>query len=822
MGRGVYYNFIGNTIDNVLYGYEADPVRISHGGNYAYVVEAKIQKYKPDAFLLVTLDSAGQYKSTRNFRQLGIDDIRSFRDTYTDGDGHLYLMIETVDGIKQLYYIEPNAKKAVLCYTTTKDDDVKIYGLVEDKDKTTYLVKDDSKIQVYVFDEKKRSSKKIDEISIAKLKKDEELYYVLADGTQIRSEGNVFWFGEEHIKLADDFVIGEVWRVGDGAYIYNMKDATICSVNLENGSVNRVFRVDTWAKGITALSVDIDGQLWMIDDADSLKFLRNGSLHDITKSKGRPLYISISILVVYEFLLMFLALIIWYFPAEVWKMHISFLIRWGVILAVYFFIISSLLDAFFYKDVFLQQNLHTTTLVNAINVGSENIENFEKMKTIRTDARRYEFVKDNKGKFFYLSDGKKKIVDSLYYGSKYKQSLEDAVNLDKIGAVYSTRYIMCGKYYYVSVVKTGENTVRAMSVHVREDESEAYAHLLLQLMTVRILLVILWIIIMFMLFAFRRRISKTTWRIRVLVNETRPVRDVVGDEISAMNDALDDTAFELRSRIREVQEHNDAYERFLPKSMLKLLKVQSVFNITRETCAEDRLIMMTVSFKFAKFSYEEQRKEIYDRLNHVIERAGEILNSHEGMVLDYRHDGFTALFHDKNSDSVKAAIELSQEFQKEKDIKVHITIDTSMVMTGIVGTNEKYQPISISPSFSTNGSLLDLFDRFEAGILCTESASELIKKYDSRYIGKIRVQDREVRIYEIFEGDMPEVSRKKKESEGKFAEAIYAFYIGDYRTARAGFLEIVREDSFDGPAKYYLYLADKYEEAPPKETYLNI
>ena len=822
LGSKVYYNFIENTLDNVLYGNAPDPLLISHGGNYTYLIESKIRKYEKDVFLLVKIDSTGKYKSATNFKQLGIDHVRNFRELYTAGDGDLYIIVEKLDGSRYLYFLGTKSNRAVCCYSTGEDENVEIYGIVENKKKTSFLVKEDKDVSVYVFDEDKKSSEKIEVIDTSDYAPGDKLFHVLSDGKRIFVKGNMLHYGKQRIRINKDMVIGDVWRVGESVYFYDYASGSIYSVNFAAKNTSNIFVVENDTKGLTDLYVDMDGEIWMIDDADKVMYLRNGSLHDITAAKSRPLYFSIIILSIYELFMMFIALLIWYFPSQVLKMHISFIIRCAVLLAMYFYVISSLLDAFFYKDVFRQQNEQMTTLVNAINVGSEEIEDFEKMKLIRNDATRFIFTRDKDGNLYYEKNGRNMIIDSLYYGSKYKVAIEEALDCDEIGDIHSTYYVICGKYYYVSVLKLNEMKARVVSVHKREDESEAYKHLVIQLTTVRLLLILLWFVMVCMLLSFRRRINRTSRRIRNLMDETQPVRDLAGDEISAMNDALDTAAFELRAKVREVDEHNNAYERFLPDNMLKLLRVQSVYEISRETCAEERLIMMTVSFKFASFSYDESQKVIYERLNHVIERTGEILNSYKGMVLDYRHDGFTALFRSKNSDAIRAAIEISQEFQKEKEIKVHITIDTSLVMTGIVGTIEKYQPISISPSFSITGSMLKLFESFEAGILCTENAVELIKNYDSRYIGKLKIQDEEIRIYEIYEGDMPDISRKKKEFEKTFAEGLYSFYVGDYRTARAAFLEVVREDAYDGPAKFYLYMADKYEEHPPKEFYLNL
>ena len=123
----------------------------------------------------------------------------------------------------------------------------------------------------------------------------------------------------------------------------------------------------------------------------------------------------------------------------------------------------------------------------------------------------------------------------------------------------------------------------------------------------------------------------------------------------------------------------------------------------------------------------------------------------------------------------------------------------------------KMQPIAISKSYNTSAKLLSFFDKIETGILCTEKVHGLVRGYMSRFVGKVEGTESDIRIYEIYDGDFPEIVAKKQSTEKIFLDAVYSFYSGDYKTARAEFLQVVRENPHDGIAKYYLYLADSYE-----------
>ena len=123
LGIQVYYGFIDNTLDSLIFKEAPDPVVITHGGNYTYLIESKIEEYKKDVYLLVRINNTGKYKSSTHFEQLGINRIRNFDEVYTAGDGDLYIAIENLDGIRQLYFLGAKSNRAVCYYSTAEGED---------------------------------------------------------------------------------------------------------------------------------------------------------------------------------------------------------------------------------------------------------------------------------------------------------------------------------------------------------------------------------------------------------------------------------------------------------------------------------------------------------------------------------------------------------------------------------------------------------------------------------------------------------------------------------------------------------------------------
>ena len=126
-------------------------------------------------------------------------------------------------------------------------------------------------------------------------------------------------------------------------------------------------------------------------------------------------------------------------------------------------------------------------------------------------------------------------------------------------------------------------------------------------------------------------------------------------------------------------------------------------------------------------------------------------------------------------------------------------------MESLVGRGEPY----------TSRRLVALAPSLDANILCTALVANAASEYALRYIGKCREDSRELRVYEIYDGDNFETRQAKESSRAVFSAGIYAFYSGDFSQAKRQFMEIARRPGEDGVALHYLYLADRYEKQPP-------
>lgn len=303
-----------------------------------------------------------------------------------------------------------------------------------------------------------------------------------------------------------------------------------------------------------------------------------------------------------------------------------------------------------------------------------------------------------------------------------------------------------------------------------------------------------------------------------------------GDELESLAgnvNALSHTMWELEERRNELAR---SYRRFVPERVLALLGTDDIAQVGKHTFASRHLAAMMLSFRFPEEVYAASGKTLLDNVNEVIERTASIVTSKGGTVFNFAYNGYDAVFEGGSAAAVSTAVAVQQEVlevnrereaQGRPQVTVHIALDEGNVTMGLVGDEDRLELTSISSSFSVARHLIELGERLEANILCTETVTGGIAGYASRYMGKCSQGGAALRVYEIFDGDPYEIRKVKEQTGESFSEGVYALYGRDFSRAKRIFLGLVRRSAADGGARYYLYLADRLEKSPQEEISLD-
>lgn len=425
------------------------------------------------------------------------------------------------------------------------------------------------------------------------------------------------------------------------------------------------------------------------------------------------------------------------------------------------------------------------------------------------------------------NDGDRTALPALLLGEAFRQGAETALKTGTAFAGYTAQ----GGDYYAAFTRTGPDALSVLSAESAPYLAEAghgAADTIRLLWLAAAAALVLVVAALAALSVSLRRVARGMAAVQQ--GSYVEMVDCGGDEVSAMAASLNTMASTMRDADVQQLRRREVYARFMPDRIADLLGAPSVETIDKQTFASRAMTTMHVSFTFDEQVYESRSRELFDNINEITECTAEIVSAKGGTILSFAHDGFDALFRPDSADPVSAAVAIRQRIiainrertrREQSLVRLRITLDSGEVMLGVVGDESRMQATAVSSSFNTARMLEALFSRFDANILCTESIERWADGYGSRYIGKTHDGEALIRVYEIYDGDSYLTRKGKAEAEKLFAEGIYTLYAGEYAEAKRIFMEVVRRNSGDGAARYYLYLADRFEKEPPAEVCLD-
>jgi adenylate cyclase len=257
---------------------------------------------------------------------------------------------------------------------------------------------------------------------------------------------------------------------------------------------------------------------------------------------------------------------------------------------------------------------------------------------------------------------------------------------------------------------------------------------------------------------------------------------------------------------------NTSFRRFVPQEFLKFLKRERISDVQ---LGDNVQLNMTVLFcdirDFTSLSENMSPQENFLFLNSFLKRIGPVIRENGGFIDKYIGDGIMALFPGMPDSAVKAALEMQETLKIYNDhrnnsgynnIKIGIGINTGSLMLGTIGENERMDSTVISDAVNLCSRIESITKEYGLNIALSEDTYSLLSSKDDlevRNIGKLTLKGKmkPVTIYEIFNGDQPEMIERKRESREEFEKAVALFSMGDYVNALAAFSSLIKINPHD-------------------------
>ncbi len=267
-----------------------------------------------------------------------------------------------------------------------------------------------------------------------------------------------------------------------------------------------------------------------------------------------------------------------------------------------------------------------------------------------------------------------------------------------------------------------------------------------------------------------------------------------------------------------LQRLNMAYERFVPKQLLRFLDKKSITDVNLGDQVERDMTVMFVDIRsFTQMSEAMTPKENFDFINSYLRRVGPIVREHHGFIDKYIGDEIMALFPGAVEDAVQAAIAIQREIlvynqhrqsRGYRPIAIGIGIHTGPLMLGTVGEEQRMEGTVIADSVNLASRLQRLTKYYGVGIAFSEKTFCQIDatRHQFRFLAKVLVKGKSeaVSVFELIvsPADKPDQAMKCQ-TRNRFEEGLTLYYGRKFAAAVQAFTDVLNTDPDDRAAALF-------------------
>jgi two-component system sensor histidine kinase ChiS len=298
--------------------------------------------------------------------------------------------------------------------------------------------------------------------------------------------------------------------------------------------------------------------------------------------------------------------------------------------------------------------------------------------------------------------------------------------------------------------------------------------------------------------------------------------DEKNKELQEANDYLEER---VKERTAQLVELNTAYERFVPREFLSLLKKESILEVKLgDQIAQQMTVMFSDIRGWTTISENMSAQQSFNFINAFLSRISPVITAHRGFIDNYQGDGLMALFPGKVDDGVRAAIamhaavsEYNEERKKKgyQPIGIGVGLHIGDLMLGVIGNEGRMQGTVVADAVNLASRLEGLTRVYGSSISISEPTLAQLKdpdQYKHRFVDKVQVKGKKdpVSVHEVFDGDPPAVIELKEQTKDNFEQGLCLYYDRKFSEASVKFNQVLEKHPEDRAARIYLKRSANY------------
>ncbi|MGD8303629.1 MAG: adenylate/guanylate cyclase domain-containing protein, partial [Desulfobacterales bacterium] len=294
------------------------------------------------------------------------------------------------------------------------------------------------------------------------------------------------------------------------------------------------------------------------------------------------------------------------------------------------------------------------------------------------------------------------------------------------------------------------------------------------------------------------------------------------EELQEANDRLEER---VKERTAQLVQLNTAYERFVPREFLSLLKKESILEVELgDQIAQQMTVLFSDIRGWTTISEDMSAQESFNFINAFLDRVSPVIKAHQGFIDNFQGDGMMALFPQSADDAVRAAIamhaavaEYNQDRQQKgfQPIGIGVGLHIGDLMLGIIGHAERMQGTVVADAVNLASRLEGLTRVYGSSISISEPTLKQLKdpdQYKHRFVDKVQVKGKKdpVSVHEVYDGDPPAVIDLKEQTKDEFEQGLGLYYDRKFSEASVKFNQVLEKHPADRAARIYLKRSANY------------
>ena len=276
----------------------------------------------------------------------------------------------------------------------------------------------------------------------------------------------------------------------------------------------------------------------------------------------------------------------------------------------------------------------------------------------------------------------------------------------------------------------------------------------------------------------------------------------------------------------------EAYDRFVPHEFLRFLEKENIVEVKLGDQIEKEMTILFSDIRdFTTLSEVMTPQENFNFINSYLSQMEPLISRNGGFIDKYIGDAIMALFPNSPNDGINAAIAMQRLLfpynqgrvrAGYRPIKVGIGLHTGSLMLGTVGGYRRMDGTVISDAVNLASRIEGLTKLYGSGLILTEDTFARLgdnPNYHYRIIDRVvvRGKTRPVTIYEIFDGDAPEIIERKHRAKPIFEEALHFYANRRFSEAEQRFADVLSVNKDDHAAHIYLTRCRRFQDIPAWE-----